>query len=314
MVLFLLIAVILAMAAFLYIKQDKKRRILERLEFGFEKPEENTVSLWQGATDLLQLNSIRQLLIKSAITRAIDITIRRAGFRISLLQAISVLMLVTVSAGLGVYWYFKNTNFAVIALLVAPFLLWSLWRMLAEHQQKKIDLQLPSLVNSMLTTMRAGGTPMQALQATSRNADSPMKESITNVLNQLQIGQSPIMVWKEWSDFWDTKACRLLSTGIRVKWEAGGQMTTVLEHILESIEFRKKIEERINTLTTQAKVGSILLSIIPPLLVWMQYAVRPELVTEMFVDETGQKIYIAAAVLTIIGFFWLRKMAKIKLE
>lgn len=314
MIFFLLLVMVVAALAVLVISQNKKKRILERLEFGFEKPEEVNVSLWQGATDLLQLNSIRQLLIRSAITRAIDVTIRRAGFRISLLQAISVLIFVTLGAGLGVYWYFKNTKFAVIALLAAPFLLWACWRMLAEQQQKKIDLQLPSLINSMLTTMRAGGTPMQALQATSRNAESPMKESITNVLNQLQIGQSPIMVWKEWSDFWDTKACRLLSTGIRVKWEAGGQMTTVLEHILESIEFRKKIEERINTLTTQAKVGSILLSIIPPLLVWMQYTVRPALVTEMFADETGQKIYIAAGVLTTIGFFWLRKMAKIKLE
>lgn len=314
MIFFLLLVMVVAALAVLVISQNKKKRILQRLEFGFEKPEEVSVSLWQGATDLLQLNSIRQLLIKSAITRAIDVTIRRAGFRFSLLQAIAILMMTTIGAGIGVYWYFKNVNFAVVALLVAPFLLWALWRMLAEQQQKKIDLQLPSLVNSMLTTMRAGGTPMQALQATSRNAESPMKESITHVLNQLQIGQSPIAVWKEWSDFWDTKSCRLLSTGIRVKWEAGGQMTTVLEHILESIEFRKKIEERINTLTTQAKVGSILLSIIPPLLVWMQYTVRPELVTEMFVDETGQKIYIAAAVLTTIGFFWLRKMAKIKLE
>lgn len=91
-------------------------------------------------------------------------------------------------------------------------------------------------------------------------------------------------------------------------------MSSVLEHILETIEFRKKIEERINTLTTQAKLGSIVLSLIPPLLVLMQYRVTPDLVMEMFNDETGQKIYMFAGGLTLVGFFWLRKMAKIKLE
>lgn len=314
MAILVLILIFAVLFSFVYIKQEKRRRILERLEFGFEKPEDLTVSLWQGATDLLQLNSIRQLLIKSAITRSIDLTIRRAGFSISLMQAVLLLVLVTVCASALIYWKFNEAIFVVMSLLITPLSIWSVWRMLAERQQKKIDQQLPSLINSMLTTMRAGGTPTQALQATSRNAESPMKETISQVLNQLQIGQSPITVWKEWSDFWDTKSCRLLSTGIRVKWEAGGQMTSVLEHILESIEFRKKIEERINTLTTQAKLGSILLSIIPPLLVWMQYAVRPDLVTEMFNDATGQKIYIAAGLLTTVGFFWLRKMAKIKLE
>lgn len=314
MFLLLLAFFILIVVAGFYLQQDKKSRLIERLEFGFQKPEEERVSLWQGATDLFQLNAIRQLLIKSAITRSIDLIIRRAGFRMSLLQSIAVIILTTLLVCILIYWQFKNLMFSAVGLLVTPFLFWSVWRMMAEHKQQKIDLQLPGVINSMLTTMRAGGTPMQALQATSRNADSPMRESITQVLNQLQIGQSPIMVWKEWSDFWGTKSCRLLSTGIRVKWEAGGQMTSVLEHILESIEFRKKIEQRVNTLTTQAKVGSILLSIIPPLLVWMQYAVRPELVLEMFEDPTGQKIYIAAAILTTIGFFWLRKMAKIKLE
>ncbi|MDP8566390.1 type II secretion system F family protein [Methylophilus aquaticus] len=297
-----------------YSVQRKRQRLIERLEFGFEQQEEQITSLWEGATNLLQLAAIRQLLLSSALIRALDIMIRRAGLRISLLQSIAVLIGITLISALLMHFLYRNNVATVSALLAAPFLTVMIWRFLAERQQRKMDLQLPSLINSMLTTMRAGGTPIQALQATSRNADDPMRKSVTQVLNQLQIGQSPIMVWKEWSDFWDTKPCRLLSTGIRVKWEAGGQMTSVLEHILESIEFRKKIQERIDTLTTQAKFGSILLSVIPPLLLYMQYRVRPELVTEMFDDPTGQKIYIAAGVLTTIGFFWLRKMAKIKME
>lgn len=309
---FLLIVVLAS--ALLYNNQRKRQRLVERLEFGFERDVAPEGSLWDGASDLLQMAAIRQLLLKSALIRWLDLITRRAGFRISLMQSIALLVGASVTASLVVYFMYKHTVASISALLIVPIIICMVWRMLAEHQQRKMDLQLPSLINSMLTTMRAGGTPIQALQATSRNAENPMRDSIAQVLNQLQIGQSPIMVWKEWSDFWDTKPCRLLSTGIRVKWEAGGQMTSVLEHILESIEFRKKIQERIDTLTTQAKFGSILLSVIPPLLLYMQYKVRPELVTEMFDDPTGQKIYIAAAIFTTVGFFWLRRMARIKME
>ncbi|TXI37737.1 MAG: hypothetical protein E6Q51_02615 [Methylophilus methylotrophus] len=310
------ILLLLLLAYLLYdIYMDSQRqKIMERLEFGFESEAIEQPSLWDGATNLMQVNAIRQLLYRSVITRTLDVTIKRAGFKFGLFQALFILLFVACVAGLGIYFFANNPAATVAVFFLAPLSIFMIWRLLAEQQQKKIDLQLPSLINSMLTTMRAGGTPIQALHATSRNADNPMKDSITQVLNQLQLGQSPITVWKDWSDFWDTKSTRLLSTGIRVKWEAGGQMASVLEHILESIEFRRKIEQRINTLTTQAKLGSILLSVIPPLLVYLQYRVKPELVIEMFNDEIGKQLYLYAGILTTVGFFWLRKMAKIKME
>lgn len=310
----ILIVTLLAYLIFDYFKSYRRDKVMERLDFGFTYEEEELPSLWDGAKNFLQLGTVRQLLLQSAIIRALDVHLRRSRLSISLLQAIFVIIGLTLISSVLCYFYFKNATPALVCLLVTPILLWWLLSFLSEKQQKKMDLLLPSLINSMLTTMRAGGTPVQALHATSRNAAEPMKSSITHVLNQLQLGQSPITVWKEWSDFWDTKSARLLSTGIRVKWEAGGQMSSVLEHILETIEFRKKIEVRISTLTTQAKIGSILLTIIPPFLVYIQYLRTPELVTEMFEDDVGQKMYIFAATLTIVGFIWLRKLAKVKLE
>lgn len=315
MVFFIFILLIILLAgAWLYINERNRQQMVERLMFGFASDDVEETSLWDGADNLLQLTAIRDLLLRSALIRWIDLITRRARFRLSLMQSLALLVGLSLAVTVVMYFVYKTTVVTVASLLVTPALVCMVWRMLAENQQRKMDLQLPSLINSMLTTMRAGGTPIQALQATSRNAENPMRESIGQVLQQLQIGQSPIMVWKEWSDFWDTKPCRLLSTGIRVKWEAGGQMTSVLEHILESIEFRKKIQQRIETLTTQAKFGSILLSVIPPFLLYLQYKVRPELVIEMIEDPVGKKIYIAAAVLTVIGFFWLRRMARIKME
>lgn len=313
-ILFGLIGLLLLYLLFDYYRGMRRDRIMSRLEYGFSRDEEALASLWDGASDLLQLNSIRQLILRSRITRTVDLHIRRAGLKLSILQAMLLLLVVALVAELAIHWFFNQHVVSVAAMLLAPLMLWLLWRFLSQRQQQKMDAQLPSLINSMLTTMRAGGTPIQALMATSRNANPPMKDSITQVLNELQLGQSPTVVWKNWSDFWDTKSCKLLSTGIRVKWEAGGQMSPVLEHILDSIEFRKKIEQRINTLTTQAKIGSWVLSAIPPLLLLMQYRVRPEFVTEMFGDNVGQKMYLLAGGLSLLGFFWLRKLAGIKME
>ncbi|PPD13261.1 MULTISPECIES: type II secretion system F family protein [Methylophilus] len=315
MIFFIIILLILLVYLVYDIQQEGRRqKVFERLTFGFDSDEPDQVSLWEGAANLLQVTAIRQLLLRSLFTRTLDIIIKRAGFRFGLLEGVSILAIVSFITALATFMTTQNLGASVAVIFLAPLTIFMVWRLLAERQQKKMDLQLPGLINSMLTTMRAGGTPIQALHATSKNAENPIRDSIAQVLNQLQLGQSPIAVWKDWSDFWDTKSCRLLSTGIRVKWESGGQMASVLEHILESIEFRRKIEQRINTLTTQAKLGSIVLSLIPPLLVFLQYKVRPDLVVEMVNDPIGEKIYIYAGGLTLIGFLWLRKLAKIKME
>lgn len=307
-----LIGVLIAYLIFDYFSSIKTERILERLNVGFESREEENISLWEGAADLLQLESIRNLLYTSAITRGFDIRIKRAGIKLSLLQAISLVFTTTIIAAVLAYFYFKVFLAFVIPLILIPAIFWFAFSFLASRQQKRHDHQLSAMVTGLLTTMRSGGTPIQAMQATVRNSANPMKDSIAQVMNNLQIGRSPNVVWKEWADFWGTKNTKLLATGIRLKWEAGGQMTTILEHILESIEFNKRIELRVGTLTAQSKLSAWVLSLLPLALGLLQYFYRPDLISSMLSDSFGTGMLIYAGVSTVVGFLWLQKIAKLK--
>jgi len=311
-ILFLTIALLFAYLVFDYITSIKTERILDRLNTGFETREEETASLWAGAADLMQLEALRTLLYGSKITRGFDIRIKRAGIKINLLQAAFLLFAITLTLAVITYFYFKLFYVFIASILVVPIIFWLVLSFLATQQQQKHDHQLSALVTGLLTTMRAGGTPIQALQATVKNSASPMSGSINRVMNNLQIGRSPNAVWQEWANFWDTKNTRLLATGIRLKWEAGGQMTTILEHILESIEFNKRIELRVGTLTAQAKLSAWVLSSLPLALGFLQYSYRPDLINAMLGDEIGKKLFIYAGLSTVLGFLWLRKIAKLK--
>jgi tight adherence protein B len=308
----LLIGGLLAYLVFDYITTTKTDRILERLNIGFESREEENISLWEGAADLLQLEAIRNLLLTSAITRGFDIRIKRAGIKFSLLQVISIMFTATIIAAVLSYFYFKVFFAFVLPVILIPAIFWFVFSFLSARQQKRHDHQLSAMVTGLLTTMRSGGTPIQAMQATVRNSANPMKDSISGVLNNLQIGRSPNLVWKEWADFWGTKNTKLLATGIRLKWEAGGQMTTILEHILESIEFNKRIELRVGTLTAQSKLSAWVLSLLPLALGLLQYFYRPDLISSMLSDSFGTGMLIYAGVSTVLGFLWLQKIAKLK--
>lgn len=308
---------VVAIALLIYLVLDylfsiKNDRILDRLNAGFDEKEDELPSLWAGAADLLQLESLRQLLYQSSLTRTFDIRIKRAGLNLDLLQAIAILNISSIATAVVAYFYFKSFYAFIGGLCATPIAMWLILSALSSRQQKIHDNQLAALITSLLTTMRAGGTPIQALQATAKSSADPMGKSISTVMNKLQIGRTPATVWQEWADFWQTKNTRLLATGIRLKWETGGQMSAILEHILETIEFNKRIELRIGTLTAQAKLSAYVLSIMPVALGLLQYNYRPDLITAMMSDEMGKGMLIYAGVSTALGFIWLQKMAKLK--
>lgn len=303
---------LIAYLAYDYYTSTKINNLVDRLNFGFKAQEEEEVSLWDGASDLLQLESIRNLLYSSALSRRFDLNIRRSNVDFSFLKIVNTLFFVTViAAGLG-YFFTKKPVVAIAIIFGIPIIVWYFFEYLAAKQQKRNDDQLASMITSMLTTMRAGGTPIQALQSTVKNAGNPMRDSIANVMNNLQLGRTPNVVWKEWADFWGTKNTKLIATGIRLKWESGGQMTSILEHILESIEFNKRVELRVSTLTAQSKMSAWVLAALPFALFALQYFYRADLINAMLASSTGTNMLIYAALSTVIGFIWLQQIAKLR--
>lgn len=295
-----------------YLVTAREDQIRERLTAGMLDGEAEEVSLWADASDLLKVDEFRKLIEKSALTRNLDINLKKSGIKLSLLQSIAILVASACLGGVAVYFYFKELSLSIAGVLLLPIGLWILLGFQAQRRSKKHDEQLPAFITSIITTMGAGGTPMQALQAVSRNSPSPIAESITSIVNAMQLGKSPNIAWKEWSDFWGTKSCKLFSTGVRLKWETGGQMTTILHHILETLEFHKRMELRVSTLTAQAKLSAWVLSALPAGLAMLTNAYRPDLFDAMLSDPLGIKLLTAAGVMSLLGFIWLRKIAQLK--
>ncbi len=294
-----------------YIRESRTDRTRERLMAGVYDTEEAEVSLWGDAADLLQLEAIRRVLGNSVLARRFDRMIKHAGIPITLPRAFFVLIVLTASGAGAAYAISHFVVAAAGAILVIPAAIWALLQALAEKRTRKLDAQLPALVSQLLTTLRSGGTPVQAMQAASRNAPSPVRESMAEVLNAIQIGVPAVEAWRDWALFWNTRSTQMLSIGIRLKWETGGQMTAILAHILETMEFHHRMELRVQTITMQAKLGSYVLAALPFGIGGLMYAFRPEPIDAMFADEFGQKLIWGAVGLLTVGFFWLRRIARL---
>lgn len=309
---FLLLLGVIAFVIQSFRRSQRRQQLVERLNYGMSDIEEEQVSLWDGAADLLQLGKINKLLLSSTLTRKFDMMIRRSMMKVSLLKAMFIFLMASLVPAVPAYLYWKTGVSLVGSLLALPIILWILLAWKAKSQQDKLDRQLPALISSFLTTINAGGTPIQALQSVAQNSPQPIAGSMANILEGIQLGRPPQAAWQDWADFWGTKSAKLLATGIKIKWETGGQMSAILRHVLETLEFNRRMELRVSTLTAQSKLSAWVLSLLPVALALLTKTYRPDLFDAMTSDPLGQDLLIAATVMTVVGFFWLQKIAKLK--
>ena len=298
----------------LSIRDSRMNTLRERLLYGFEDEDSGPrqVSVWRYAADLLYLNRLQRLLEKSPLARKLNHRLSRLDLVHVMPQIMLLLIGVLLLSMILVHVTTGQPAFMLIAILIEILLFWYVLKYLAQRRTRRVDMQLPNLINQMITTLRAGGTTSSALRVAAINTPKPLGPSIATLVEAIQIGVSPNRAWREWADLWRSKSCDLVSTSIRLKWEAGGELSTILEVILEQLEARRQRELRISALTAMARLSTYVLIALPVLLLFWTAKVNPTLYEEMINHEIGSKALVGMAILMIIGFFWMRKIARLE--
>jgi tight adherence protein B len=284
----------------------------ERLMAGVFDADELDVSLWKDAADLLQLTALQRLLSRSPFARALQQRLHRSGLRTTLAGAV---LLATVSAvvaaGIALLST-KRPDWAVAAFLIVLLLAWFALAELAARRVRALELQLPAFVTQMITTLGGGGTALSAVRNAARNAPPPLGPTMQELVRKLELGVASVQAWRDWADGWNSPACRLLSTAVRMKWDAGGEMSTMLGYVLDRLESRRRMELRVDTLTSQARLSTLVLISLPFVIGFITYSFNPELFHEMLADPIGRRALMIAGGLMLLGFLWLRRIARLE--
>ncbi len=309
--LLLLAGVLLAAVLLWYRHESRVDAARERLLAGvFDEPAEE-VSLWKDALDLLQVTALQALLERSPFTRTLQRRLHRAGVRAAL-PAVVMGAVAASAAGAGIAHAVLGQLAVTLGTAVGVVALgWLGLRAVAAWRVSRLDAQIPAFVTQMIASLRSGGTPLGAVVNASRHAPVPVGPAMLEVVRALELGRPAVQVWREWAERWGSKPCHLLSTGIRIKWETGGELSGILEYVLDALESRRRMDLRIATRTAQARLSTWVLIALPFLIGLFTYAFNPKLYDEMMADPIGQKALMFTAALMVVGFFWLRRIARL---
>jgi tight adherence protein B len=184
-------------------------------------------------------------------------------------------------------------------------------RMRAAKRQKAFMAQLPDTLQLLSSTLKAGYSFMQGVEAVSQEVEDPMGSELRRIVTEAQLGR-PL------EDAMDASAERMDSPdfswavmAVKIQREVGGNLSELLLTVAETMTERERLRRDVATLTAEGKMSAIILGALPILLGMAMWAINPEYIETLFTDGFGKVLLGLSVFAAISGFAWMKKIINI---
>lgn len=185
-------------------------------------------------------------------------------------------------------------------------------RVVASRRLRSFDNQLPDLLASMASTLRAGHGLRIALQTVADEGSPPASTQLRRVLSEARLGrpldEALISMCERlgWDDL------LYVATAVQVQSQVGGSLAGVFTTVAETVRQRQQHRRRIRALTATGRSAATVLAILPFVFAGLITMINPHYMLPFLESHTGHVLLVASVISIAIGAFLLNRIVNIK--
>jgi tight adherence protein B len=213
----------------------------------------------------------------------------------------------------GVLGYLAGGLFsAVLLAILAPVGLWALLALLVSRRRRKFDEQVPDTLQLFSGGLRAGHSLLRAIDAAGQESEAPMAEELNRVVNETRIGRDLGESLDDVARRTDNEDFGWIARSVEIHREVGGDLAEVLDHVGETIRDRNQIRGQVRALSAEGRISAVVLMALPVVMFVGLTFLNPFYSRVFTSTVPGYLMIAAAAILLIVGGFWLSRLIKPK--
>jgi len=174
------------------------------------------------------------------------------------------------------------------------------------------ERMFPDALDLLTGALRSGLAFSGAVQVVSDECAEPVAGEFQMLFEETRLGGDTREALRNLGRRVDSKELHLFVIAIMLQRDTGGNLTEILEQTAEVIRERLRILGDVRALTAQARLSGIILTILPLALAAFILASAPDYLAGMVREPTGRYLLVGAAVLQLVGFLIMRRIAQIK--
>jgi tight adherence protein B len=174
------------------------------------------------------------------------------------------------------------------------------------------DEQLADAVRSITAALRAGLSVAQALAYAANEADQPLRGSLRELVDGLDLGVPLDDALASWGASVDSEDARLLSGVLRLHRRSGGDLPTVLDHVATTLGERRAAAREIRALTSQARLSGAILGFLPIGFFAFLWLTSRRDIEGAFRSPAGVAAIGVGLTMEALAFVWIRRLLEVR--
>lgn len=199
----------------------------------------------------------------------------------------------------------------ILAALV-PVIAKVVLRIRTSRRRKDFVDQLDETIQMIAAALRAGHSFPQAVDAVSRDAESPTAEEFARVVNENRLGRDLIVALEQTAERMESEDFHWVAEAVAVHRDTGGNLNEVLDRVGQTMRERNQIRRQVDSLAAEGKFSAIILMALPVAVGGFYCLLNPAYMMPMFMSPTGRMLLGGSLLLYIVGGFWMRSIVNVK--
>lgn len=214
--------------------------------------------------------------------------------------------------GLIVGVFTRNVISGLIAFVVAALLVAGVLNFLGNREKRRFENQLPDTLTLISTSLRAGYSLLQAVEAVAAEAPNPTSREFGRAIAEARLGRPVVQALQGITTRTQSQDFEWAVMAIEIQREVGGNLAEVLQTVSETMRHRNRLKGEIRALTAEGRISAIVLGLLPFTMAGFLYATNRPYIATLFTNTFGIIAVVVGLLLMVAGGIWLRKIVNIE--
>ena len=197
----------------------------------------------------------------------------------------------------------------MLAGLASPF---AAFRIAARRRSKAFDKQLPDVLSTIASTLRAGHGLRMSLRAVADDGSPPASEEFTRVLGEERLGRPLDQAIAAMCERIESPDLDYVATAINVQSQAGGSLATLFDTLSDTVRERQRHARKVRALTSMGRMSATILICLPIGLTGLMTLISPRYMAPLFTKSAGHVLIGLCLASMTLGALFLKKIVNVR--
>lgn len=248
---------------------------------------------------------------RRGLTTSIESALEQANLPLRPGEAIAAAVAVALVAATVVGVFTTSVVYAVGGFAVALLMFAAFVQSVAARERKRFEDQLPDTLNLVSTSLRAGYSLLQAIEAVAQEASDPTAREFGRAVSEVRLGRAPTEALSDVSARMGSVDFEWAVLAITIQREVGGNLAEVLQTAAETMLQRNRLRREVKALTAEGRISAIVLGMLPVGLFAFLFVTNRDYISPLLESGWGIGSIVASVVLLAVGIVWLNRIVRV---